>query len=148
MPLIDPGDLPSVGSLHRSRRLAGAEIAAIAEGGEHISFGRVLELGIQTGQRTEEARPLQQVFGVGKSIEDRGLRHLLSDRRFEPGEPDWRLLARHLGKHGLSVLDADGVIFWKSTVCLLRDLTEPPASFGDELLRIVRYAGLLLVGRA
>ena len=146
VPLVDPGDLPPVRSLHGSRRLAWTEIAAVAEGGEHIAFRRIFQLGVQPRQRAEEPRPVQQIFGIGKSIEDRRLRHLFSDRRFEPSESGWRLLARNLGEDWLSMLDTDRIVFRKGAVRLLRDLAEPSASFGNELLCIGRYAGLVLVG--
>jgi hypothetical protein len=46
------------------------------------------------------------------------------------------------------MLDADRIIFRKGAVRLLRDLDEASPPFGNELLCIGRYAGLVLVGQA
>ena len=46
------------------------------------------------------------------------------------------------------MLDADRIVFRKGAVRLLRDLSEPSAPFGNELLCVGRYAGLVLVGQA
>ncbi len=46
------------------------------------------------------------------------------------------------------MLDADRIVLRKGTVRVLRDLAEPSASFGNELLCVGRYARLVLVGQA
>jgi hypothetical protein len=57
-------------------------------------------------------------------------------------------LARNLGEDRLSILDPDGVVFRKGAVRFLSDPAEPSTPFGNELLCVGGYAGLVLVCRA
>jgi hypothetical protein len=69
MPLIDPGDLPTIHSSHRLRRLRRSEIAAVCEYGGQISDDRVVEFRLMPGKRAEVARPIEPFLGIGHRVQ-------------------------------------------------------------------------------
>src|SRR5262249_17564515 len=79
MTLIDKGKLETVHPTHRASRLHRPQIAAVTEDGEQIPLTSLLELGLQSGDGTEWASPVEPMFRVVKGVKNLDRLHAVLD---------------------------------------------------------------------
>ncbi len=63
------------GATQVSGSLGRSEIATIGEGGEDVALGRLLDLGVRAGQRTEVPGPARPVGHIAQDLDDAAFAH-------------------------------------------------------------------------
>ena len=107
MALVDEGDLAPVQFLHGAGRLRRSQLAAVAEDGGDIPLAGPFDPGIEAGDRTEVAGPVQPVLGVGQGIDEIDRRQPVLQPAFQFGGPVGRGAGAQALQDGFSADDFD-----------------------------------------
>ncbi len=101
------------GATQVSGSLGRSEVATIGEGGEDVALGRLLDLGVRAGQRTEVPGPARPVGHIAQDLDDAAFGHAVEDGGFQGTGPAAHLL-------GLAALEYRNAILADDHLAVLR----------------------------
>lgn len=78
--LSDEGDMAATEAFEGARGLSRPQPAAVAKGGGEVALARLIELGLEAGDRPEVPGSFQPVLGVGQGVEDADRRHVFLEQ--------------------------------------------------------------------
>ena len=114
-------------------RLAGPQIAAVAENRQEVTPGGVGDLGVGARRRAEVAGERRPVLGMLEDIEEMALGHAAAHRRLEGSEPLREALRPQSGQMRSPVgVDAQLAVVREPHIDLLGQPDQPLAQLGDE----------------
>src|SRR5712692_5682426 len=87
MALIDVGDLKAIQIFYGAGRLRWPQIAAIAEGGRHITVLGRRQPGLKAREGSKGGSPVEPVLGVSEHIDDIALGHPLCEETVNLRKP-------------------------------------------------------------